>query len=117
MLWIGAGSIFTGLGVLGLFLPLLPTTPFLLLASACFLRGSERLHRWLLRHRLLGPYIRNYREHRAVSRRGKIATLTLLWGTILSSITFVARSSLLRLFLLAIALAVTVHVVRMKTMK
>jgi len=71
-----------GLGALGVVLPLLPTTPFLLLAAACFFRSSDRLYDWLMRHRWFGPYIRNYREHRAIALGAKVGTLTLLWATL-----------------------------------
>jgi uncharacterized membrane protein YbaN (DUF454 family) len=90
-LWVAAGLFFLGLGVLGVFVPLLPTTPFLLLASACLLRGSSRLHRRLLRHPLLGSPIRHYREEHAIPGRFKAVTLALLWVTILFSAFFVVR--------------------------
>jgi uncharacterized membrane protein YbaN (DUF454 family) len=70
------GGICVGLGVLGIFVPLLPTTPFLLVAAACFVRSSDRLYQRLITHRTLGPYIRNYREHRAITRRARIVTST-----------------------------------------
>ena len=80
-----AGTICVGLGILGAILPLLPATPFLLLASACYVRGSERLHRWLLGNRHLGPYIVNIKERRGLPRRAKLYTLALLWASLLFS--------------------------------
>ncbi len=78
-LWIGFGWLFVGLGVLGIALPLLPTTPFLLLAAVCFSRGSEKIHSWLLNHPTLGPPIHDWQTHRAISRRSKvIATASML---------------------------------------
>jgi uncharacterized protein len=71
-----------GIGTVGIFVPLLPTTPFYLLAAACFFRSSDRLYRWLIGNKWCGPYIRNYREHRAIPRHAKIVALILLWGTI-----------------------------------
>src|SRR3546814_17415146 len=63
-----AGTLALVLAVMGLFLPLLPTTPFLLLASACYVRGSERMHRWLLGHRILGPYLIGIQTGRGIPR-------------------------------------------------
>ena len=76
---VAAGSVSLGLAVLGIFLPLLPTTPFLLLASACYVRSSERLHRRLMGNRVLGGYIRNFQERRGIPLRAKVTTVALLW--------------------------------------
>jgi len=80
-----AGAVCVGLGVLGVVLPLLPATPFLLLASACFVRGSERLNRRLLGNKYLGPYITNIKERRGLPLRAKVYTLLLLWPSLLLS--------------------------------
>ncbi|HEV2862592.1 MAG TPA: YbaN family protein [Pyrinomonadaceae bacterium] len=81
-----AGTVSLGLGILGVFLPLLPATPFLLLASACYLRGSERLHRKLMESRVLGSYIRNFQRGRGIPLRAKVGTIALLWASLLFSI-------------------------------
>jgi hypothetical protein len=70
-LWLALGGLFLGLGLLGVVLPVLPTTPFLLLAAGCFARSSPRLHRWLLGHPVLGPPIRDWEENGAISRKAK----------------------------------------------
>lgn len=106
-----------GLGILGIFIPLLPTTPFLLLAAAAFLRGSQKLHDWLIHHRWFGTYIRNYREHRAITLRAKALTLTMLWGTIGYSVVAVAEQLWLRGLLVLIAVGVTIHIARLRTLK
>ena len=74
-LWVIAGGFALGVGVVGIVVPLLPTTPFLILAAYCFSRGSRRLHDWLLNHRTLGPPIRDWREHRAVSGKAKLSAM------------------------------------------
>lgn len=110
------GSVFVMLGVLGMFLPLLPTTPFLLLASACYVRGSERLHRWLMNHRYLGPYIRNFREKRGMPLSAKVATLLLFWGSILISIWRV-EIPIVQAILAVICVFVTLLILRIKTLQ
>jgi hypothetical protein len=115
-LLITVGVFSVALGVIGIFLPLLPTTPFLLLAAACFARSSDRLYRWLTAHRVFGSYIRNYREQRAIPLRAKVVTLLTLWASIGYVVIFVAESLLLRIALFLIASAVTWHVLRISTM-
>jgi len=78
-----AGAIAVLLGILGIFLPLLPTTPFLLLASWCFARGSDRLHAWLLSHRVFGEYLRNFEAGRGIALKAKIMATVMLWGSLL----------------------------------
>ena len=77
------GTVSLALGIIGIFLPLLPTTPFLLLTAALYFRGSPRLYQWLLNHKCLGPYIRNFRENRAIPLRAKVVSIALMWGTML----------------------------------
>lgn len=78
-----AGALAVLLGILGVFLPLLPTTPFLLLASWCFARGSTRLHRWLLSHRVFGEYLRNFEAGRGIPLKAKILATVMLWSSLL----------------------------------
>jgi hypothetical protein len=106
--------ILLGLGVLGVFLPLLPTTPFLLLAAACFVRSSDRLYSSLMNHRLLGPYIRNYRDHRAISRGALASTLALLWATLAVSAFLTPSTALVRVILLAVGIGVTAHLLSLR---
>lgn len=117
ILLIAAGTLSVSLGVLGIFLPLLPTTPFLLLAAYCYARSSPRLLDWLLTNRWFGAYIRNYREGRGIPMREKVLTLSLLWLTIAATTSLVLDSWPLRLLLVAIAAGVTVHVLRVKTFR
>ena len=106
-----AGVIALLLAILGLFLPLLPTTPFLLLASACFARGSTRLHRWLLQHRVFGVYLRNVEAGNGIPLRAKIVALALMWTSL--GISFVHfQQTGLRILLLAIGCAVSIYLWR-----
>jgi uncharacterized membrane protein YbaN (DUF454 family) len=116
-IFIVAGTISFGLGAVGVFLPILPTTPFLLLSAACYYKGSERMHRWLLSNKLFGSYIRNYREGKGISPKGKILTLFLLWATICYSIFFLVNILMFQIILSAIAIAVTVHVTTLPTFR
>jgi uncharacterized membrane protein YbaN (DUF454 family) len=110
------GIISVGLGTAGIFLPLLPTTPFLLLAAACFIRSSDRLYRWLIHNPWFGSYIRNYQEHRALPLRAKVTALILLWTTMTYSVFFLVTPRALQVFLLLIATLVTVYLLRLRTM-
>ena len=78
LLFLGLGWFFVALGVVGAFLPVLPTTPFLLLAVACFARSSPKLEAWLMNHPKFGPTLRNWREHGAIPRRAKIAAVVMM---------------------------------------
>lgn len=113
-LLIAVGLISLSLGVVGIFLPLLPTTPFLLLASACFVRSSEKLHNWLIYHKVFGNYIRCYQQFRAISLRVKILTVTVLWVFIGYAVVFVVSAILIRILLFVIAVAVTIHILRLR---
>ncbi len=114
---IALGSIFVGLGFLGIFLPLLPTTPFLLLAAACYARSSERFYQWLMNNPLFGTYIKNYRENKGIPLRGKMISISLLWITILFSIFMITENIILKYLLFLIAVLVTIHILSFPTLK
>ena len=111
------GTCFVGLGVLGIFLPLLPATPFFLLAVACYARSSRRFYDWMLNNRLFGSYIRNYREGKGIPLKLKVLTLALLWGTITYSAFFVVDELYWRIILLVIAVGVTIHILKTRTLR
>jgi hypothetical protein len=98
------------LGILGIFLPLLPTTPFLLISAACFVRSSEKLYNWLIRHKLFGSQIESYRKHKAISKNSKITALIILWATMCVSIILFSSNVWLCVILVSIALGVTIHI-------
>jgi uncharacterized membrane protein YbaN (DUF454 family) len=110
-----AGTVCVALGVLGMFLPLLPTTVFLLMAAYCYSRSSERFHTWLLTNRLFGPYIKNYKTGKGISMRQKVSTISILWISIGFSIWMLGAGLWVTLLLLAIAIGVTVHLLWIKT--
>ena len=103
--------------ILGVFLPVLPTTPLLLLAAWLFLRGNRNMYDWLMNHPRLGNYIRNFSIHKSIPLHAKIISVSLIWITLLNCVVFVAEHWALRIFFVVIAAAVTVHILSYKTMK
>jgi uncharacterized membrane protein YbaN (DUF454 family) len=108
------GTVCVGLGILGILLPLLPTTPFLLLGAALYARSSDRMHNWLLSNRWFGRHIRDYREGKGIPARAKVVGIALLWVTIGCSAAFVVSSVALKVVLAAIALGVTVFILSLR---
>ena len=104
------GTLCVGLGILGIFLPLMPTTVFLLLAAACYARSSERFHRKLVENPWLGPYIR---QRRGLSARQKAVILSVLWAGLVASMVWSTDAIWLRVALALIGAGVTLHVVRL----
>lgn len=106
---VAVGTFFVGLGILGIFLPVLPTAPFLLLAAACYARSSKRFYDWLMNHRWFAKYIRHHREGKGIPPKAKVYTISLIWGTILFSVIFIVPLPLVRIILLVIAVGVTIY--------
>ena len=104
-------------GIVGIFLPILPTTPFLLLSAACYIRSSQRFYRWLISNRLFGDYIRNYIERRGVTLRVKVSCLAILWITIGCSAALATDTLWIRILLAVIAVGVTAHILSLHTLK
>ncbi|MBE6298203.1 MAG: DUF454 domain-containing protein [Bacteroidales bacterium] len=111
------GCISLSLGIAGIFLPVLPTTPFLLLSAALFMRSSQRLYCWLMEHRQLGPYIKNFQEHKAIPLRVKVVSVSLVWLTLGYCSLFVAGEWWQRLLFLSIAVGVSIHILHYNTLK
>jgi uncharacterized membrane protein YbaN (DUF454 family) len=116
-LFVIAGTISVAIGVVGIFLPVLPTTPFLLLAAICYTRGSQRLYKALLYNRFFGTYIRNYIQGRGMSLKMKVWTIGLLWITIISTAVFAADSMIVRIILAVVLIGVTLHILLIRTIK
>lgn len=115
ILYVTTGFLSLLAGIIGLFLPVIPTTPFVLLAAGCFLKGSKRLYAWITAHRIFGPPIDRWCRYHAVSRRTKVVGLSTLWFFMLISIIFIVPGLYLKLILVGITLAVTIHILALKT--
>jgi uncharacterized membrane protein YbaN (DUF454 family) len=112
-----AGSLSLGIGVLGIFVPGLPTTVFLLGAAACYVRSSDRLYDWLLQHRVLGTYINNYRKHKAMPLKSKVVALIMMWTMIgLSAGVFIGNNTVKLIVLLA-GIIGTIAILMVKTLR
>lgn len=103
------------LGVIGIFLPVLPTTPFLLLAAGCFARSSPRFYHWLVNHKQLGPWIRDYLAGHGIPLKGKVYAIALMWASIGLS-CYLVPLPWARGFMLASAVLVTIYILRQKTL-
>ena len=112
-----SGVLLVAIGVIGIFLPILPTTIFLILASACFIKSSPKAYEWLRNHKILGMYIKNYQDKSGLSVKSKIFNITFLWIMISASAIFFTDLLYVRLLLLAIAIGVTTHLLMIKTKK
>ena len=122
--WFIAGTVCVVLVAIGMVLPILPTTPFLLAAAACYYKSSERMHRWLLNNKWFGEYIRNYTEGKGLTKKTKIAALSVLWITIIFSTVFMLNRLLpaqlvlpMQITMIAVAIAVSAHILRLPTFK
>ncbi|MCU0768519.1 MAG: YbaN family protein [Burkholderiaceae bacterium] len=107
------GSLALALGVLGIFLPLLPTTPFVLLAAACYARGSRRFHAWLLAQRTFGPIVHEWEQHRSIPYRTKLTAIALMSLTLAISIVFFVQPRWLQAALAALGLGLAVWMYRL----
>ncbi|CAB0530398.1 YbaN family protein [Corynebacterium diphtheriae] len=113
-LLLAIGCVSVTLGVAGVILPLVPTTPFLLLAGVCFAKSSDRFHTWLMEHHILGPYIHNWRN-RQMTSKDKVRTVAAIWVSMLSSaaITYVTLETIIPAIVLPLmACVATLHISR-----
>ena len=114
-LLLAVGWLSVVLGVIGIFIPVLPTTPFLLLAAACFVRSSRRFYLWLVEHPRLGPWIRDYLEGNGIPLKGKVYALVTMWFSIGLS-CYLVPMPWARAFMLTSAVLVSVYILRQKTL-
>ncbi len=114
-LYLLSGFLLVAIGIIGIFLPLLPTTIFLILASACFLKSSPQANEWLRNHKILGIYIKSYQDKTGLTVKSKIINILFLWITISISAFLLTESLPIKLLLFAIAAGVTIHLIMIKT--
>mgnify|MGYP000858277748 CR=1 FL=1 len=104
------GSLSLGFGIIGIFLPVLPTTPFLLLALACYLRSNKKLYNFILTNKHLGPYVKDYVSGNGIPMKMKRRAIFILWLTIGFSAVFIVKDILVRIILLIIASMVSFYI-------
>lgn len=109
------GTLFLALGAVGALVPVLPTTPFLLLAAACYLSSSRKMYAWLVHHPRFGAHIQNYQRHRAISLQVKLVTLALAWVSVGLTAVFVVQNLPLRIFLFLLLVSKTIFMMKVKT--
>ncbi len=108
------GTITLIIGMIGIVLPILPTTPFLLISAAAYAKSSKRFYKWLINSKFLGTYIRNYKEGKGMPIKLKIITLIILWITIIISLFFMNNLIWIQIILLIVACIVSIHIISIK---
>ncbi len=116
LLW-GIGPLALGLGVFGIFLPLVPTTPFVLLATGCYMRSSPRMHHWLVSSPMLGPVITTWQAKRGLTLRTKVTTLVLVWLMLGSAALWLVENQIMQYGLVILALVKTIVLARLRTVQ
>ena len=114
LLFVTLGTLFLGIGMVGIFVPVLPTTPFLLLATSFYARGSHKFHHWLLNSRILGGYIRRYIDGKGMPLKVKLFSIAFLWIAISSTAAFAVDNLALRIVLVVMAMGVSAHIALIK---
>ena len=109
------GTLSLGIGMIGVLLPVLPTTPFLLMAAFFYLRSSKRMYNWMLSHKVFGSYIYCYMKHRGVSQKAKNGTLIFLWSMLILSMSFIPGWQI-KIILVIVGVAVSTHIILLKTL-
>jgi uncharacterized membrane protein YbaN (DUF454 family) len=117
ILLIICGSLSVAFAVLGIFLPLLPTTPLLLLAAYCFGKSSDRIYSWLINNKLFGNYIKNYQAGKGIPLHSKITAIVTMWLVLIISGVWGTDLLIIRIVLFLVGTGVTIHLLRMPTFK
>jgi len=117
ILFLLTGSVSLGLGVVGVFIPILPTTPFLLLSAYLFASSSKTAHNWLKKQPFFGKMITEYQEKGGMRKQVKVIHIAVLWISILASIFFIIDNKYIKLLLIIVAVSVTIHLLHLKTIK
>ena len=112
---LAAGIFFVSLAIIGAVLPLVPTTPFLLLAAACFYKSSTRFYNWLMTNKFFGKYIRDYKNNKGIPWRVKLGALLFLWLSLLISVLILIPLLWIRILLIGIGVGVSIHILLIKT--
>jgi len=116
LILVSIGTAALVLGIIGIYVPGLPTTPFLLLAAACYMRSSERLYRWITAHPTIGPHVNLYLEKKAIPLKAKIVSLMIAWTVLLVLVLFVVDGLPVKMLLLGIGVVKTVVMARIGTL-
>jgi uncharacterized membrane protein YbaN (DUF454 family) len=114
ILLIAAGTFFVALGIIGIFIPVLPTTPFILLAATLYSRSSQKFYEWIINNKIVGTYIKNYKAGKGVPLIIRIVTIALLWITMGCSALFATDILFIRIIMALIAIGVTIHIAFIK---
>ena len=112
-----AGTLFLSIGMIGIAIPLLPTTPFLLLALWCYLRSSKKMYRWMLSNRIFGKYLKDYHEGKGIPIRVKIGTILFLWIVLIISILIIKPETMVKIIFLVIGILVSIHIISIGSKK
>jgi len=115
ILLIIAGFLSIAIAIIGIFLPLVPTTPLVLLAGYLFGKSSPKFHLWLINNKVFGKYIKNYQAGRGMTRRSKITAITTMWAVLLVSGIWATETLFVRIILATVGIGVTIHLLRMPT--
>ena len=114
-LYLIVGSLALAAGVLGVFLPILPTTPFVLLAAWCFLRSSDKLYAWVIDNETFGPTVKNYQEGKGITQKTRIKAIVMMWATISISVYFFVSNLYVIAVMYLIAISVSLYLYRLPT--